>query len=673
MLPDLDILAILAQSKDATAIYDSPELHIRFVNNTMLKIWGKDKHIVGKTFEEALPELEGQPFTGLLKNVWKTGKTYIAVDTPATLIIEGQPKTSYFDFEYRAIIDESGATWAILHTATDVTSRVLAWRKVEQKKRREEQLIVELSQTNADVRAANDNLSEINRDLITSNENINQLNLRLQESETDFKRLVEQAPVAIMVFRGKDLVIDLANQAMLEILHKDASVIGMPLLAGLPELKGEPAVELLFDVFNTGRSSDGVEVPVRIMGNNGLETRYFNFSYQPLRDGRRIVGVMDVAVEVTAQVMARKDLEAILAEKSILEQSLRANEQRLQGILDTMAEGVVIIGADYKLTYVNPMAQRIMGIKEYNFLGRTYGDSRWENERLDGTPLPKEDHPMYIAMRTGMAVFDQEIAVKIPGSEKIYISINAAPIIDDNEQVTGGIVTFTDVTNRRKVLQEKDDFISVASHELKTPIASLKGSLQLLDRILPNIKPEMLEKLVRQAIKSLNKLTDLVNGLLNSNRVSQGRFPIHKTKFKLTDLINACCDHVRTSGSHIITLKGNLDLEISADEQLLDQVIVNLVNNAVKYAPNSKEIIIEVERLDEQARISVTDFGPGILPEKLPHIFERYYRADPGGAQFSGLGLGLFICAEIIEKHGGTMGVESEPGHGCKFWFTLPI
>lgn len=672
MLPDSDILTILAQSKDATAVYDSPELHIRFVNESMLKIWGKDRSIIGKTLEEALPELKGQPFADLLKNVWKTGKTYNAVDTPATLIIDGQPKTSYFDFEYRAIIGDSGVTWAILHTATDITSRVLAWREVEQKKQREEQLIAELSQTNADVRAANDSLSAVNRDLFASNENINQLNLRLQESETDFKRLVAQAPVAIMVLRGNDMMIDLANQAMLEILNKDSSIIGQPLLSSLPELRGSLVLDLLIDVFNTGKPSDGIEVPVQIMSDNGLETRFFNFSYRSLFEGTHIIGVMDIAVEVTAQVMARKHLEAILEEKNVLEQSLRANEQRLQGVLDTMAEGVIIIDTNFNLTYVNPTAQRIMQINEDQFLSRKYGDNMWENERLDGTPLPKEDHPMYVAMRTGLAVYDQEIGVKLSGSQKIYISINAAPLID-NEQVTGGIVTFTDVTNRRKVLQEKDDFISVASHELKTPIASLKGSLQLLDRLLPNIKPDMLEKLVRQANKSLNKLTDLVNSLLNSNRVSQGRFPIHKTKFRLTDLINDCCHHIRTSDTHNIIMKGDIDLEVNADEQLLDQVIVNLVNNAVKYAPNSKEIIVEVEHLSDQARISVTDFGPGIPPEKLPHIFERYYRADPGGTQFSGLGLGLFICAEIIEKHGGKIGVDSEPGHGCKFWFTLPL
>jgi len=673
MLSQAEILNILSKSKDATAIYDNADLHISFVNDAMLDIWGKDSSIEGKTLEQALPELNGQPFARLLKDVWQSGKTYRATDMPATLMINGQPKTSYFDFEYRAVLNSEGQTEAILHTATDVTSRVTAMQQVAEKQMLEEQLVRKLSDTNVYVQAANDNLSAVNRDLLLSNENINRLNLRLQASETDFKRLVAQAPVAILVFRGPEMIIDMANGPILEILNKDVSIIGKPLLEGMPELKGEPAVELLFDVYNTGRSSEGIEVPVRMIRNGEFETRYFNFSYQPLCDETNIIGVMDIAVEVTVQVMARKHLEAIIAEKIVLEQSLRGNEQRLQGILDTMAEGVIIVDRESHPTYANPMAQRIMGMPEDVFFGRIYNDTKWQNERVDGSPLPKEDHPIYVALRTGLTVYDQEIGIVIPGAEKIYISINAAPIIDEHGQITGGIVTFTDVTNRRKILQQKDDFISVASHELKTPIASLKGALQLLDRMLPDISAEMLAKLIAQANKSLNKLTDLVNSLLNSNRISQGRFPIHKTSFRIANLINDCCHHIRVAGDHIINLRGDIDLEITADEQLIDQVIVNFVNNAVKYAPSSKEINIDVERVNNSAKLSITDFGPGIGADKLPHIFERYFRADYGSVQFSGLGLGLYICAEIIEKHSGEIGVDSQVGKGSTFWFTLPL
>ena len=112
---------------------------------------------------------------------------------------------------------------------------------------------------------------------------------------------------------------------------------------------------------------------------------------------------------------------------------------------------------------------------------------------------------------------------------------------------------------------------------------------------------------------------------------------------------------------------------VFADEHRIDQVITNLVNNAVKYAPDAKEIYLIAERADNGVRIAVQDNGPGISPDKLPHLFNRYYRADYSGMQFSGLGLGLFISAEIIKRHGGQIGVDSEIGKGSTFWFTLPL
>lgn len=624
MLSDQDLIHILSQSKDATAVYDSPYLHIRFVNDAMLRIWGKEKDVTGKTFDEALPETGNQPFSGLLKQVWQSGQAYTATDTPATLHVDGQLKTSFFDFEYRPLKDALGTVYAILHTAIDVNSRVAA-----------------------------------NRELQASNEILSKLNFRLSESETDFRRLVEQAPAAILVFRGPELMIDLVNQPMLEILGKDMSIAGQTLLGGMPELKGEPAVDLLFDVYRLGKSFDGKDVPVRMLTNGKMETRYFDFSYRPLRDQGEIIGVMDLAVEVTEQVHARQRLEAIVTEKSV--------------ILDTMAEGVIIVNTEGQPTYANAMAQRIMGYNEEQIKERGYNDAKWKNERIDGSPLQMEDHPMYVVLQTGLPVYDQEIAVRIPDRDLIYISINAAPLISDEQKVIGVVVTFTDVTNRRMILQQKEDFISVASHELKTPVTALKASLQLLDRMQGNIKPEMLSKLVVQANKSLNKLSDLVNSLLNSNRISQGRFPIHKTNFSIAELINDCCQHIRTAGIHEIVLQGDIELQVSADEQLLDQVMVNLLNNAVKYAPKSKQIIIEVKKAGDRGKVSVSDTGPGIPPEKAQYIFERYYQGESGGRQFSGLGLGLYICAEIIHKHGGEIGVDSEQGQGSTFWFTLPL
>lgn len=161
---DTALLGVLAQSKDATAIYDSEDLHIRFVNDAMLRLWDKPPGIVGKTFEEAIPEIVGQPFTALLQNVWRTGETYVAKDTPAQLLVNGELTTSYFDFEYRAIKDADGNTYCLLHTATDVTQRLKDWNEIQGRIESEQQLIEELTAGNEELRSLNEELGAISHE-----------------------------------------------------------------------------------------------------------------------------------------------------------------------------------------------------------------------------------------------------------------------------------------------------------------------------------------------------------------------------------------------------------------------------------------------------------------------------------------------------------------------------
>jgi signal transduction histidine kinase len=230
-----------------------------------------------------------------------------------------------------------------------------------------------------------------------------------------------------------------------------------------------------------------------------------------------------------------------------------------------------------------------------------------------------------------------------------------------------------DVTNRRKMIQQKDEFISVASHELKTPITSLKASLQLLERLRDSPESDIFRKLLDQANKSMRKISVLIEDLLNVSKYNGGQLHINKRHFSLLALIQESCQEVRTAGKYTIRAKGDPSIIVEADPDKIDQVVVNFINNAIKYAPDSREIIINMERLDNDVKVSVTDKGPGIDPEKAPYIFDRYYRVDKSNMQYSGLGLGLYICAEIIKKHQGKIGVDSIPGEGSTFWFSLPL
>jgi PAS domain S-box-containing protein len=247
------------------------------------------------------------------------------------------------------------------------------------------------------------------------------------------------------------------------------------------------------------------------------------------------------------------------------------------------------------------------------------------------------------------------------------------PVRNTSDELALWVGTATDIHELKNLQQQKDDFISIASHELKTPVTSLKVSLQLLDRNKNTPEAPIVPKLIGQANKSLERVSILIEDLLNVSKLNQGQLHLNKTVFNIDQVIEDCCQHVRLEGTYSIITDGDKQLEAYGDAERIEQVMVNFINNAIKYAPDSKEIRIYIEQQDKMAKISVTDRGPGIPQEKVPHLFERYYRVDSQGMQFSGLGLGLYISSEIIKRHDGTIGVDTEEGKGSTFWFTIPL
>jgi PAS domain S-box-containing protein len=251
--------------------------------------------------------------------------------------------------------------------------------------------------------------------------------------------------------------------------------------------------------------------------------------------------------------------------------------------------------------------------------------------------------------------------------------IRLMPVKNEQDQLLQWVGTATDIQELRILQQNKDDFISIASHELKTPITTLKASLQLMDRMKDNPSPTVLPKLITQANKSLEKVYVLIEDLLNTGKANEGQLQIHPEKFNLLKVVSECCDNLPPNGAFKINVKGDETLQVYADLSRIEQIVINFVNNAMKYAADSKEIEVSVERLPGMAKVSVIDGGAGIPAQNLRFLFDRYYRVNHGGSEYTGLGLGLYICAEIVKKHKGTIGAESVVGTGSTFWFTLPV
>lgn len=802
------LLKVLQYVTEATAVYSDAELTIAFANEGMLRIWGKDEAVIGGTFEAALPEMEGQPFTQLLRSAWATGETYAATATAAQIVVDGRLQTFYFDFIYRPLLNDQGKTYAMLHTATEVSARLalqLAEQRLQQLVasspvgmciidgydlvigtaneqmlsiwgRSREQVMgkklmevfpdlegqafpqllrdvldtgrsVTIKETAADIAAidgtprriyidlgyepltdasgkvtsilatvtgiteivrnrqlleasealsrdlneelaasneeyitlneelsalneeytavneeltaANEQLDEISRELQNANDKLSRANagLRVENehlllSEAKALSLFADAPVAIGLLAGKALVVESANTSLLQLWGKGAEVIGLPLAQALPELTGQPFLGILDQVLLTGEPFYGTEQKAALVYEGVLTDRYFNFVYQPIKDeDGRAIYIMVVATDVTVQVDARKDIEKA--------------KENFQLIADNISQFAWMADPEGSIFWYNQ--------RWFDYTGTTL-------EAMRGWGWREVHHPEHVDrvvekiarnFKTGESWEDTFPLRRADGEYRWFLS-RMVPTRDQNGKVISWFGTNTDITDQRKLDQQKDDFISIASHELKTPLTSLKANLQLLERMKDNLSNPMAPKLIDSSNKSMQKISTLVDDLLNINRFSEGKLQLQKTRFSVWEMLNACSSHVRVDGKHELIVEGDKQLQIYADEHRIDQVVVNFVNNAVKYAPHGRKIWLIIDDLGSEVKISVKDTGPGIPAEQLPHLFDRYWQADQSAPKYNGLGLGLFICAEIIKRHGGHIGADSALGEGSTFWFTLP-
>jgi chemotaxis family two-component system sensor kinase Cph1 len=225
-----------------------------------------------------------------------------------------------------------------------------------------------------------------------------------------------------------------------------------------------------------------------------------------------------------------------------------------------------------------------------------------------------------------------------------------------------------------ELLKNKDDFMSIASHELKTPITSVKVALQFVERKVKDIEgAETILPIIDTASKQVSRLTQIINDLLHVTKLQEGKLHLVKTDFPIIDLINDCIAVLEFNlENHSIEIAGDVTTSVYADYNRLEQVVINLLSNAIKYSPNSSKIIVEILNEKDFVRVSVLDQGIGIAESLIPMVFDRFFRVEDTSQKFSGLGLGLYISAGIVQKHGGKIGVNSEPDKGSTFWFTIP-
>lgn len=231
-----------------------------------------------------------------------------------------------------------------------------------------------------------------------------------------------------------------------------------------------------------------------------------------------------------------------------------------------------------------------------------------------------------------------------------------------------------EVEIRKEAERKKDEFISIASHELKTPLTSIKGYLQLMDRSIDKGNVDSVKKQLNKVQQQVEKLNGLIADLLDISRIEHGKLKFNKKYFSIDKLVKDTAENMQqTNAEFNIKVLGYCGKEIYGDEVRIEQVIVNFLSNAIKYAPNTQDIEVELSCDSNMVQLRVRDFGIGMTAQHLDNVFNKFYRVEETSLRFQGLGMGLFICKQIIERHGGKIGVKSEPEQGSEFYFTLPL
>jgi two-component system sensor histidine kinase VicK len=600
------------QAPAGICVLDGPNLVFELINPSYQQLF-PGRNLLGKPALEALPEIKQQPIWDILQNVYHTGKTFAGNEllVPLARYADGPVEDRYFNFTYQARHDANGVVDGILVFVYEVTEIVQAKR-------------------------------------------------RLEESEKRFRNMIEQSPVALLVNKGDELIFEEINQPMIDIIGRGDSVKGKSWYEAIPELVGQPIVDQLYRTYRTGQEWRGFEVPIILNQNGKPEQHYYNLVYKPFLENGEIIGLLQSAVEVTEQVNARRELEKT---QDTLKLALQAAELGTfdmdleKGTMEWDKRCRTLFGISHnnKVTY------------EKDFVTGLHPDDR---ERVLGVianvfkkHISNGDYD--VEYRT-IGVEDQRIR---------WVRAKGKAYFDENDRPVRFIGAALDITEQKNDELRKNDFIGMVSHELKTPLTSLTAIVQILQGKVSKNEDGFMINALDKANNQVKKMTVMINSFLNISRLESGKIHLVKQDFNLDELIiEVIAEAELTMPTHLVTLIPSGTITVNADRDKIGSVISNLLSNAVKYSPRGKQIEVQCERIDHHVIVYVKDQGMGIREEDIEKIFERYYRVQSSHReQIAGFGIGLYLSAEIIERHGGRIGVNSEVGKGSSFWFALPL
>jgi PAS domain S-box-containing protein len=394
---------------------------------------------------------------------------------------------------------------------------------------------------------------------------------------------------------------------------------------------------------------------------------YVSLTISPIKDkSGKVIGASKIARDITE-----------LKEK---EQKLRESENRYSQLLQNLPVAVYTTNTNGLITYYNKAAAELWGRKPV--LGVDQWCGSFKIFTMDGTPVPLCACPMAQVLKGGQYEPGEAYMIERPDGTYRYMIPSPTTIFDLSGNYSGAINTLVDVTGQVKakleseqIQQQKDDFLGIASHELKTPITVIKSYSQILESMLREKGNDREAAMSAKMSQQVDKINNLIIDLLDTTKINAGQLQFNYSTFDFHEMVTEVLEDMKsTTKSHRMIVESGASCKVYFDKERVAQVVENFITNAVKYSPGSDKIIIRTELIEDQIIFSVQDFGIGIDADKKDRVFEQFYRVVAKGEPntYPGIGLGLYISAQIIKRENGKIWVESEKGKGSVFYFSLP-
>jgi PAS domain S-box-containing protein len=349
------------------------------------------------------------------------------------------------------------------------------------------------------------------------------------------------------------------------------------------------------------------------------------------------------------------------------EEKLRQSEERYRLVVENTSDLIWLCDPQGTKLYVSPSFTSVLGYTS----DEVFQMPPWTLVHPDDLPLAQALGADIAKGKGCQAIYRYHHK----GGRWLVFETRGTPIFDQEGQPSWLVFTAHDITERVELEQRKDEFIGMASHELKTPVTSIKTFTQVLaNRSKKRGDEEALRFLIRMEVQ-LNNLIRFIGDLLDLTRIQTGKLFLHKEVFALDQLVVETIENLQgTTQTHQLLLEQCIPIQVYGDRDRIMQVLFNLLTNAIKYSPHAKKVLLRVEKEGDQAMVSVQDFGIGIAQDQQTKIFERFYQAPNDRERtYPGLGIGLHISHEIIKRHGGKIWVNSNKGKGSIFRVMLPL